>query len=98
MANSATATLDANDEVCGPLSAVNDQRVSFHIVITGTITVSVQRRINGGTFVTITKPDGATAASYTASASFVADAPGDYQLIASGTAGGSAVCNMLVHR
>ena len=98
MANNATATLDADAEVCGPLSITNDQRLSFHIVITGTITVSLQRRFNGATFVTVKLPDGSTAASWTASASFVVDAPGDYQLIASATSGGSAVCNMLTHR
>ncbi len=98
MANNATATLDANDEVCGPLSVINDQRLSFHVVISGTITVSLQRRMNGATFVTVKLPDGVTAASWTASASFVVDAPGDYQLIASGTSGGSAICNMFVHR
>lgn len=98
MASQATATLDANDETCGPLSVVNDGRLSIHIVTTGTITVSLQRRINGGAYVTTTLPDGVTAASFTTSFTGVVDAPGEYQLIASGTSGGSAVCNMLAHR
>ncbi len=91
MATKAKATLDANDEVCGPINIPNGYVGTGHIVITGGITVSLQRRQSGLAFVTVEKPDGDPAA-FTASTTFSIDAPGDYQLIASSRTDGVANC------
>lgn len=97
-----TATLDANDETCGPLKLQDGERGDVEINVTGTITVTLQRKLNGGSsFFTVKLPDGTTDAAFTADSSFVIEGAGQYQLIASGVSGGSAVCrlqsNMRVH-
>jgi len=90
-----TATLDANDETCGPLKVQMGEQADVDMVITGTITVALQRKAPGGsTFVTVKKADGTTAATYTASEPVAITSPGIYQLLASGVSGGSAVCRM----
>jgi hypothetical protein len=98
LATEYAVTLDANGEIAGPVVCGSDNRLSFHVVITGTITVTVQRSIGDSGFVTTTKPDGSTAAVYTASCDGVIDAPGSYQIVASGVSGGNAICYMLTHR
>jgi hypothetical protein len=84
MATTATETLDANDEVCGP---VNIDRVPggfFSVTITGTITVTLQRRI-AGAWVPVE-------AGYNTSTTKDITGAGEYRLIASGTSGGEAAC------
>lgn len=91
----ATATLDANSETCGPLKVQMGEQADFEIVITGTITVALQRKAPGSsTFFTIKKSDETTDATYTASYAGQIMAPGVYQLLASGVSGGSAVCRL----
>lgn len=98
MATEYNTTLDANGEIAGPVVCGSDNRLSFHAVITGTITITVQRSIGESGFVTTTKPDGSTAAVYTASCDGVIDAPGSYQIVASNVTGGTALVYMLTHR
>lgn len=96
MGTVATATLAANNDTCGPLEVLPGQTGDFDIVITGTITVTLQRKVFGGsTFITCKLPDGVTNAAWTASTTQSIAAPGVYQLLASGVSGGSAVCRML---
>ena len=57
----------------------------FSVVISSTITVTLQRKIDGANWVAV--EDG-----YTASTTKDIVGAGTYQLIASGTSGGSAVC------
>ena len=80
-----TATLDANDETCGPFVLIKGEEGLLHIAVTGTITVTLQRRANGS-WVSVTD------AAYTASVTTDIVGAGTYQLIASATSGGSAVC------
>lgn len=91
------ATLSVNNDTCGPLEVLVGGRGSVHIEISSTITVSLQRKIGDGGYVTVKLPDGATAASWTSSISMLIDAPGTYQLLASGVSGGSAVCQLVSH-
>jgi hypothetical protein len=97
MASQATATLDANDEVCGPINVPNGHGAAVHIVVTGTITVTLQRAYGGLAYVTVLKPDGDPAA-FTASYTGQIDSPGDYKLVASGVSGGSAACALSGNR
>ena len=89
MATPVTATLDANEETCGPLVLIKGQEGLMHIAITGTITVTLQRRANGS-WISVTD------AAYTASVTTDIVGAGVYQLIASATSGGSAVCMLAV--
>jgi hypothetical protein len=81
----ATATLDANDEVLGPVT--NGQNgVSYQVDVTGTITVTLQASLEGGAWMLATT-------AFTADAIGTHNIPGAaYRLIASGVTGGSAVC------
>lgn len=96
MASQATATLDADTEACGPILVAQGKRGSVHVEITGTITVAVQRRMMGSGWVTV--DEAGSPAEFTESFSKALEAPGEYQLIASGTSGGSAVCRLWAHR
>lgn len=92
-----TATLDANDETCGPLKLQPGEEADFEAVITGTASVSLQRKLPGGsTFVTALKPNGEDAATFAVTTNgFTFKGPGIYQLIASGVSGGgTAVCRL----
>lgn len=92
MASQASATLDANDEVCGPIIVAPKHKGRFAIEITGTITVTLKAKMGGTGFITLKQPDGSTDAAYTASVIGVLEAGAEYQLVASGVSGGSAVC------
>lgn len=92
-----SGTLAANADTCGPLDVAPSGRGSVQFVVTGTITVALQRRLGGGSYITVKKPDGVTDATYTASDSLLIDAPGEYQLLASGVSGGNAVCYLWKH-
>ena len=85
MATTDKQTLDANDEVCGPVIIVTGKLGFFSVAVTGTITVTLQRRIDGANWVAVEN-------GYTASTTKDIVGAGTYQLIASGTSGGSAVC------
>lgn len=88
MATSASATLDADAEVCGP---VNIDRVPggfFSVKITGTITVTLQRKIAGDWIEVEAGYSGDTTKDITGA--------GQYRLIASATSGGEAVCFLSV--
>ena len=96
MATTSKATLDANSEVCGPI-VINPRRQGiFQIDVTGTITVTLQMMGPGGNWITCKKSDETTDAAYTADAVGQITAPGEYQLVASGVSGGSAIC--LLHQ
>lgn len=77
-------TLTANDQVAGPWEVLAGGGLEIGVKITGTITVSLQRFHNAGGWITVE-------AGYTSSVSKSIDRPGKYQLIASGTSGGSAI-------
>ena len=83
-----TQTLDANAETLGPWGVEEYCPVGFTVSITGTITVTLQRSLDGTTFVDV-EP------GYTSSTTKNVDGPGFYRLIASGVSGGSAVCSLL---
>jgi hypothetical protein len=84
-----TATLDADDEICGPLFVDAERMGLFTIDVTGTITVTLQASADlGATYIAV--PD----AAYTADTVQTIDSPGVYRLIASGVSGGSAICTM----
>lgn len=85
MASTDKQTLDADDEVCGPVTVVTGKLGFFSVAVTGTITVTLQRKIDGANWVAV--EDG-----YTASTTKDIVGAGTYQLIASGTSSGSAVC------
>jgi hypothetical protein len=85
-AMNAPVTLDANDETnpdTGIFTVPRGQTASYSVDITGTITVTLQRRIGGTAWV-------AVEAGYTADTTKQIEAPGQYRLIASGVSGGSA--------
>jgi hypothetical protein len=82
-------TLDANAEALGPFEVEEIRSVGFTVSITGTITVTLQRSMDGTTFVDV-EP------GYTSSVTKNVDGPGFYRLIASGVSGGSAICSLLV--
>jgi len=84
MATSATATLDADAEVCGPVNIRRQEQGFYSITVTGTITVTLQRNIDGNWI--------AVETGYSASTTKDITGAGQYRLIASGTSGGSAVC------
>lgn len=92
MAISAKATLSANDDVCGPVVISHRRTGIFQIDVTGTITVTLQVRGPGGNWITCKKADESTDAAYTADYVGQILAQGEYQLVASGVSGGSAVC------
>jgi hypothetical protein len=80
-------TLDANDETNPPsgfLRVLAGQTASYSVAITGTISVTLNRKVSGGGVCPVED-------AYTASTTKQIVAPGEYQLIASGTSGGSAV-------
>ena len=82
-----SVTLDANDETnpaTGTFVVPRGQTASSSVDITGTITVTLQRRIGGTGWL-------AVETGYTADTTKQIEAPGEYRLIASGTSGGSAV-------
>ena len=85
-----TVTLDANDETnpaSGVVTVNKNQTANYDVVITGTITVTLQRRINGTNWVPVET-------GYSASTTKQIIAPGNYRLIASGTSGGSAITSL----
>lgn len=85
-----TVTLDANDEtnpVSGAVIVAKNQTANYDVVITGTITVTLQRRLNGTNWVPVET-------GYSASTTKQIIAPGSYRLIASGTSGGSAITSL----
>lgn len=87
-----TVTLDANDEtnpVSGEIIVGKTQTAAYDVVVTGTITVTLQRKINGTNWV-------AVEAGYTSSVTKHIVAPGAYRLIASGVSGGSAITSLSV--
>jgi hypothetical protein len=80
-------TLDADSETnpeTGTFVCLPGQTASYFIDITGTITVTLQRRIGSSGWI-------AVEAGYTADTTKQIIAPGEYRLIASATSGGSAV-------
>ena len=80
-------TLDADNETnpaSGTFVVQRGQTASYSVDITGTITVTLQRRIGPGGWI-------AVEAGYTSDTTKQIEAPGEYRLIASGTSGGSAV-------
>lgn len=84
----ATATLDANDEVLGPVTNGRNG-VSYQVDVTGTITVTLQASLEGGAYFTI-------GSGLTADTIGTHNIPGAaYRLIASGVTGGSAVCALI---
>lgn len=81
----ATATLDANDEVLGPVTNGRNG-ISYQVDITGTITVTLQASLEGGAWMS-------AATALTADGIGTHNIPGAaYRLIASGVTGGSAIC------
>lgn len=86
----ATGTLDANDEVVGPVY-VGRNGGSFDVhSVSGTITVTLERSIdNKANFVAAA--DGA----YTAAVTERITAPGWYRLKASGVSSGSATATLI---
>lgn len=83
-------TLDANDETnpaSGAFVVPVSKTASYLIDITGTITVTLQRRIGASGWVAV--EDG-----YTTDTTKQIVSPGEYRLIASATSGGSAVTYM----
>jgi hypothetical protein len=93
MATTARATLSANNDVCGPIVIGPRRTGVFRIEVTGTITVTVQTRV-GTTWFAVKKADESTDAAYTADSAGEILAPGEYRLIASGVAAGSAACRL----
>ena len=81
-----TGTLTANDQVVGPLTVTRAQTGAFQIVITGTITVTLERSLDGGSNYV------AVETGYTASKAGLVEGPGKFRLKASGVSGGSAAC------
>lgn len=82
-------TLDANGEVLGPWGVEEEQSAGFSVAITGTITVTLQRSMDGSTnWVPVE-------GGYTASTTKNVEGPGYYRLYATGVSGGSAVCSIL---
>ena len=80
-------TLTANSQTNPPndyLRVLPGQSASYSIAVTGTITVTLNRKVAGSSAI-------AADTAYTASTSKQIIAPGDYQLIASGVSGGSAI-------
>lgn len=78
--------LTANNQTDPPnswLRVLPGQTASYSVDITGTITVTLNRKVSGGATV-------AVEAGYTSDVTKQIIAPGDYQLIASGVSGGSA--------
>jgi hypothetical protein len=84
---SQAVTLDANDETnpaSGAFVVPVSKTASYIVDITGTITVTLQRRIGASGWI-------AVEAGYTTDTTKQIVSPGEYRLIASGTSGGSAV-------
>lgn len=82
-----SVTLSANDATnpgSGTFVVPAGKSASYSVAITGTITVTLQRRIGGTTWIPV--EDG-----YTSNQTKQIVSPGEYRLIASGTSGGSAV-------
>lgn len=82
-----SVTLDADAETnpaSGTFVVPAGKTASYSIDIDGTITVTLQRRIGGTTWIPV--EDG-----YTTDQTKQIVSPGEYRLIASGTSGGSAV-------
>lgn len=80
-------TLDANDETnpaSGTFVCLPGQTASYFIDITGTITVTLQRRIGSSAWI-------AVETGYTTDTTKQIISPGEYRLLASGVSGGSAV-------
>lgn len=83
-------TLDADNEtnpVTGSFVVPRGQTASYAVDITGTITVTLQRRIGTSGWI-------AVETGYTSDTTKQIEAPGEYRLIASGTSGGSAITNI----
>jgi hypothetical protein len=83
-------TLDANDETnpaTGTFVVPRGQTASYALDITGTITITLQRRIGTSGWI-------AVETGYTGDTTKQIEAPGEYRLIASGTSGGSAITNL----
>jgi hypothetical protein len=83
-------TLDANDETnpaTGTFIVPRGQTASYAVDVTGTITVTLQRRIGTSGWI-------AVETGYTSDTTKQIEAPGEYRLIASGVSGGSAVTNL----
>ena len=81
-----TGTLTANDQVVGPLTVSSERSGAFQVVITGTITVTLERSLDDGANYV------AVETGYTASKAGIIDGPGKFRLKASGVSGGSAAC------
>ena len=87
-----SVTLDADNETnpaSGSLVVPRGQTASYSVAITGTITVTLQRRLAGTTWIGVET-------GYTTSTTKQIEAPGEYRLIASGTSGGSAVTYLVL--
>ena len=87
---SIAVTLDANDETnpaTGTFVVPRGQTASYAVDITGTIVVTLQRRIGTSGWI-------AVETGYTTDTTKQIEAPGEYRLIASGTSGGTAVTNL----
>lgn len=89
---SQSVTLDANDETnpaSGTFNVPRGQTASYSVDVTGTITVTLQRKIGGTAWI-------AVETGYTSDTTKQIEAPGDYRLIASGVSGGSAVTFLIL--
>ena len=89
-----SVTLDADNETnpaSGTLVVPRGQTASYSVDITGTITVTLQRRLGGTAWI-------AVETGYTSDTTKQIEAPGEYRLIASGTSGGSAVTILALDR
>jgi hypothetical protein len=85
MATPVTATLDANDEECGPVNIGPRGGILEIRGVSGTITLTLWRSIDGGkNYVT-------TNESYTSNQSLDIIGEGKFKVIASGVSAGSAV-------
>jgi hypothetical protein len=79
-------TLSADSQTNPPsgyLRVLPNQSASYSVGITGTITITLNRKVSGGGVVAV--EDG-----YTSDTTKQIVAPGEYQLVASGVSGGSA--------
>lgn len=97
MASLTTATLDANDEVCGPVYVPAGQAASWLIRGTsGTITYNPEVSLNGTNYEPCLAPDMSAAQTFIADASGQFIGPGHFRMRASGVSGGSGSVDILL--
>ena len=92
MSRATSATLSANTNTCGPVNLNPELGGIYSVVVTGTITVTLQASFDGGAN-WVSDPDSV----HTASTLQRLTGGGMFRLIASGVSGGNAVCSMEAH-